>query len=399
MQQREHWSGSLGFVLAAAGSAIGLGNIWMFPYVAGTNGGGAFVLVYFLCVLLIGVPIMLCELVVGRATQQSPVGAFQKLHQHGRRSSNVVAFLLAAIAIILATFQSYAAAVVVGIVSLLSLLFGWGVVGIIGVFSGFIILAFYGVVGGWTIAYTGLALAGKLNFTTPEEADAVFRSVTSTPKTAVSCQLLFMAICAASIWGGVRRGIERWAKVLMPLLFLLILVLILRSLTLPRALEGVTFFLSPDFSKLTMNGVLQALGTAFFSLSLGMGVMVTYGSYLDTKRNIVGCTLTIVGLDLLIAMMAGLAIFPAVFSMGFPPASGTGLAFKILPTAFYAIFGGQGFLWTAAFFGILLIAAATSGMSILEVIAAFLSTSVVFRGGGRFLSVRCCVVRLAFCAP
>ncbi|MGL4943567.1 MAG: sodium-dependent transporter [Thermoguttaceae bacterium] len=371
MEQREHWSGSLGFILAAAGSAIGLGNIWMFPYVAGTNGGGAFVLVYLMCVLLIGMPIMLCEIVIGRATQQSPVGAFQQLHVHGRRASNFVAILLAVVAVMLVMFQCYAVAVLVGIASVLSFIFGWGIVGIIGVVSGTVILSFYGVVGGWTIAYIAQAIAGKLSFTTPDEAKTIFDSVTLNVYTAVGCQLLFMTLCAAAIIGGIRRGIERWSKILMPILFVLIIVLILRSLTLPGAAEGVKFFLSPDISKLTMGAVLQAMGTAFFSLSLGMGVMVTYGSYLDRNRNIVSSVMAIVGLDTLIALMAGLAIFPAVFSMGFAPDGGTGLAFQILPAAFNAIFGGNGWLWSGLFFCVLFIAALTSGISILEVVASF----------------------------
>lgn len=370
-QQREHWGSSLGFILAAAGSAIGLGNIWMFPYVAGTNGGGAFVLVYLLCILFIGIPIMLCEIVIGRSTQQSPVGAFQQLHTHTSRSANFVAMFFALTAIILAGFQSYAPAAIVALVSLLSLIFGWGVVGIIGVISGFVVMSFYGVVGGWTIAYTAHALAGKLAFTTPEAANAVFDAVTLNVYTAVGCQLLFMTLCAVAIIGGIRNGIERWSKILMPLLFVLILILILRSLTLPGAAEGVKFFLSPDLSKLTASAVLQALGTAFFSLSLGMGVMVTYGSYLDKERNLLSSVLAIVGLDVLIALMAGLAIFPAVFSMGFSPDGGTGLAFKILPAAFCAIFAEQGWIWSSVFFSVLFIAALTSGISILEVVAAF----------------------------
>lgn len=364
---REHWGGNIGFVLAAAGSAIGLGNIWKFPYITGENGGGAFVLVYLACILLIGLPIMICEITLGRYAQKDPVGAFLKVAPNPTgttRSAGVVFLLLAAG---LLCFGKFGLAGVFTLIALLIFRYGWGTLGFLCVFTPFIILSYYGTVGGWTIAYFFKGIFQGLNFTEPAAAEATFMSFANNPYWAVFYQLFFVGLCGLVVWFGIRNGIELASKFLLPLLFLLLIILIMRSLTLPGAAAGVRFLLSPDFSKLSGEGVLIALGHAFFSLSLGMGAMLTYGSYLDQNKNIFANSLTIVALDTMVALMAGLAIFPAVFAMGLDPQAGPGLVFQIMPMTFNAIGDHFGWFWSSIFFLLLAIAALTSGISMVEV--------------------------------
>lgn len=368
-EKREHWSSSLGFVLAAAGSAIGLGNIWKFPYIAGENGGGAFVMVYLLSIMVIGLPVMLCEITIGRKTQKNPVGAYKMLYKGNSHTANMIGFGLVFTAIALIFFNQIGWSIIFLGVGLLILKFGWTVAGMLGVFSGFVILSYYSVVGGWTLGYIFKSFTGQLNFTEVAQAKESFGSFISSPWLMISLHLAFMVICAVILIRGVRKGIELWSKILMPVLFVLLLVLILRSITLPNAINGVSFFLSPDFSKLSGEGVLTALGHAFFTLSLGMGAMITYGSYISREENIFTSTLSIVALDTLIAILAGLAIFPAVFAQGFSPTEGPGLVFNVLPTVFNSI--PFGWLWAGLFFLALSIAAITSGMSLLEVVVAY----------------------------
>jgi len=369
VERREHWASGLGFVLAAAGSAIGLGNIWKFPYITGENGGGAFVLVYLVCIAVIGLPVMLCEITIGRHTQRNPVGAFQRISPRSSTFAHVLGAGMVLTALFLLAFQRFGWAAVAALIGLAIFRYGWVTVGALGVLAGFTILSFYSVVAGWTIGYMVKAAFGLLDFASSNEAGGYFAQFVSDPMWSVGCHFVFILLCVAIVYKGVQSGIERWSKILMPILFLLLIVLIIRSVTLPGAVAGVRFFLSPDFSKLTGEGVLIALGHAFFSLSLGMGAMITYGSYVGKNENIFLSSLTVTILDTLVAMMAGLAIFPAVFAMGFQPEAGPGLLFKVLPLVFHKMAWGP--FWATLFFLLVVIAALTSGISLLEVVTAY----------------------------
>ncbi len=368
---REHWSGSLGFVLAAAGSAIGLGNIWKFPYIAGQNGGGAFVMIYLVCIFAIGLPVMLCEITLGRNTQKNPVGAFKTLQPKTSMVAHFIGFVMLMIGVGLLFFKAWGFACLFSLMGILIFIFGWIVAGFAGVLAGFVILSFYSVVGGWTIGYIINALCGALALETTKETKNAFISFTFDCKLMITLHISFMIICAAIILKGVQKGIERWSKILMPILFFLLLILIMRGVTLDTQNAGVKFFLSPDFSKLTGESILIALGHAFFTLSLGMGAMITYGSYISKNQNLFISSLSIVALDTLIAIMGGLAIFPAVFAMNFKPDLGPGLVFIVLPAVFNGM-GSMGWVWAALFFLLLLIAAVTSGISLLEVVVAYM---------------------------
>ena len=331
-QKREHWASHLGFILASAGSAVGLGNIWRFPYITGENGGGAFVLVYLACVCVVGIPVMVCEFAMGRKTEKDPVGAFSALSGGSPL---------------------------------------WKSVGFMGVIAAFVILSYYSVVAGWTLAYILKAAAGQFaQFADPDSAWRNFLAFAAHPFWPIAFHGLFVALCIWIVHSGVRDGIENWCDKLMPALFLILAVIIVRSLTLPGAGKGVSFFLQPDFAKLTPQAFLIALGHAFFSLSVGMGAMITYGSYVDKSENLWKSTLIVAGLDTGTAFLAGLAIFPAVFAMGFDPAAGPGLVFKVLPAVFSKMPGGS-VLWGSLFFILLAIAALTSGVSLLEVVTAY----------------------------
>lgn len=366
---REHWSGQLGFVLAAAGSAIGLGNIWKFPYITGENGGGAFVLIYLICILLIGMPVMLCEIILGRHTQKNPVGAFKMLSPKSSVTAHLIGVVLFTCGVALISFETYGWGLIFLAVAILIFKYGWIMPGIMGVFSGFIILSYYSVVGGWTISYFFNAAAGKLVFQNAQQAAGCFDSLKGNPWLCVAFHIAFMAITCLIIYSGVRKGIERWSRILMPALFIILIALILRGITLPNALDGVDFFLRPDFSKIKPKSVLTALGHAFFTLSLGMGAIITYGSYVSKNENLFKASLSIVGLDTLAAIMAGLAIFPVAYAVKINPECGPGLVFQTLPLVFSQI--PLGIFWCAVFFILLFIAALTSAMSLLEVVVSF----------------------------
>lgn len=370
--KREHFASSIGFVLAMVGSAVGLGNVWRFPYITGVNGGGAFVLIYLICIFLVGIPIMYCEMAIGRKTQKNPYGAFAQL-ECGHRS--ILLYALAILLFITSVLLLISGKVAFGILAMaLSFLFWWKgfkLVGFLQVLSSAVILSYYSVVGGWSLAYIYKAFAGQLHYTTKEAAGAVFGAFITNPYAAVGCQLLFMILCVLILVGGVKNGIERWAKILMPSLFVLLIVLIVRNLMLEGAGKGVRFFLYPDFSKLSREGVLDALGHSFYTLSLAMGIIITFGSYLSQKQNLFKASFQIVIFDTAASIMAGLAIFPAVFAMGFNEAQGPSLIFEILPAAFSRIPGGA--VWCGVFFMMLSIAAVTSGISLLEITVAFLN--------------------------
>ena len=324
---RGHWGSRLGFILAAAGSAIGLGNIWGFPTRVGQGGGAAFVLVYLICIFAICTPILIAEIVLGRGAGLSPVAAFQKL-----RPGTPFRFVAA-----------------------------------IGVASGVGILSFYAVIGGWTLAYVVLAVMGRLS-SDADQMGGMFNNLASRGGLNIVLTFLFIGLAAWSNVGGVRRGIERASKILMPALLALLALLCVRALTLPGASEGIAYYLKPDVSKALDPSVFSAaLGQAFFSLSLGNGLMLTYGSYLSRKESIGRVALWVVALDTLIALVAGLIVFPAGFSIaGFDPgSSGPGLLFTVLPRLFATLPAGN--LFGAAFFVLLVLASLTSAISMLEI--------------------------------
>jgi len=369
LEKREHWSSSLGFVFAAAGSAIGLGNIWKFPYIAGQNGGGAFVLVYLACIVLVGMPVMLCEMTLGRATQKNPVGAFKALSPKSSHLANLTGVSLIFAGLALLCFKQFGWSAVVCSSGLLVMFFGWTIVGILCIITPFAILSYYSVVGGWTIAYVYKSFAQELNVSTVAAAGSIFDAFIRNTAAMIALYITFVLLCALIVWGGIKKGIERWSKILMPLLFILLIVIMLRGLSLPGAKAGVAFFLKPDFAKLSAEGVLEALGHAFFTLSLGMGAVITYSSYISREQNIFLSALAVVFLDTLVAILAGLAIFSSVFAMGFDPTAGPSLVFKVLPAVFNAM--PTGWLWAGLFFLLLCVAALTSGVSLLEVAVSY----------------------------
>jgi neurotransmitter:Na+ symporter, NSS family len=316
---RAHWGSKLGFVLAAAGSAIGLGNIWRFPYVTNENGGGIFVLLYLLAIVLLGLPVMLAELTIGRHTQKNPVGAFGAIAP------------------------------------------GWKFVGYIGVFTGVAILSYYGVVAGWTVGYVIKSATGNLD---PDGFDAFIGN----PVLQLGYLVAFVLATMAVVAFGVKKGIERMAQILMPLLLLLMFGLVIRALTLPTAASGLRFYLYPNFDAISPRTVVYAIGQAFFSLSLGMGAMITYGSYINPKDNLASSAVAVVSFDTLIALLAGFLIFP-VIGHGLDKGGPT-LVFVTMIEQFNAMAGGR---WVALLFFVLLaIAALTSTVSLLEVATAYL---------------------------
>ena len=314
--------------MAATGSAVGLGNIWKFPYMAGDNGGAAFLIIYLVLVFTVGLSVMLCEFVIGRASMRNPVGAYAAL-----KGGN------------------------------------WKIVGFLGVGAGFIILSFYSVVAGWAIAYIFKAASGLMATTDPAALGNIFTSFSSDPWEPLLYHALFMTLTIVIIIGGVNGGIERTARILMPLLFLLLIVLAVRALTLPGAMAGLKFYLAPDFSKVTGETINGALSQAFFSLSLGMGAMITYASYLSRSVNLVKSTMLVTLCDTGVAFLAGLVILPAVFAFSFDPSAGPGLVFITLPAVFAQM--PLGIVFAVLFFFLLTIAALTSAVSLLEVVVAY----------------------------
>ncbi|MBO7434935.1 sodium-dependent transporter [bacterium] len=368
-EKKEHWGSSFGFIMAMAGSAVGLGNIWRFSFITGQNGGSAFLLVYLGCVFLVGIPIMLCELTMGRAAQSNPVRTFHILGPSKSRLSNFLGFVLLLCALASLSFSHFFFAALFAIVGASFLRFGWVTLGVLyGAVTPLFILAYYGVVGGWTLIYVCKSFLGQLNVQTVEEASAIMTPIIMAPKGSWTIPLLatlfFMLTTSVIIWIGVQKGIERFSKIFMPMLALLLIVLIFRGLSLPNATKGLKFLFVPDFSQLSGRSVLAALGHAFYSLSLGMGITITYGAYLKPDNNLPRSTVTVALLDTLVSVMAGLAIFPVVFAMGFAPDSGPSLIFKVLPLAFQKL--PLSTVWNVIFFLAVLIAALTSAVSLLE---------------------------------
>jgi NSS family neurotransmitter:Na+ symporter len=322
------WSSRWAFILAATGSAVGLGNIWKFPYIAGENGGGAFVLVYLLCIALIGIPIMMAEIMLGRRGRQSPINTMRTLAIESGHDP------------------------------------AWKLLGFMGVLAGFLILSYYSVIAGWSLEYLLKAASGNFSGQTPDGIKSQFSEFINDPKSLTLWHTIFMVMTFLIVARGVKSGLENAVKFLMPALFVLLLVLVGYAMSTDSFAAGIDFLFNPDFRALSGGAVLTAMGHAFFTLSLGMGAIMVYGSYLSKHTSIARTTITIAFADTLVAILAGLAIFPLVFANGLEAGSGPGLVFITLPLAFGKMPFGDffGFL----FFLLLTFAAWSSAISLLE---------------------------------
>ncbi len=328
---RASWGSRLGFILAVAGSAIGLANIWRFPYIVGKHGGAAFIAVYLLCLVLMGFPVFISELLIGRTTQTSPVGAFRKL---GRNKL-------------------------------------WSAAGALTVLTGFIVSSFYSAVAGWILGYLVEALLGNItSFDHSNQAVLHYANLISNPIWSVAFHFLFLLACTAVLYLGVREGIERGNKFMMPLLFAVLIALVVRGLWMPNAAKAMSFLFTPDWSLLTPTAIIIAMGQAFFTLSLGQGTLVTYGSYLRTDENLLKSSFPAVLMDTAVSILSAIAVFTIVFSVGMEPNSGPGLIFHTLPIAFSQISGG--YFLAILFFLLVILAALTSEISAMEPTIAYL---------------------------
>jgi len=354
--KRSGFGSKLGMVLATAGSAVGLGNVWRFPYVTGQNGGAAFIIIYIVCILLMAIPVMLCEMMIGRHGQSNAARAYGKVSGSKR----------------------------------------WRWVGYLGVFTGTLIVGYYSVVSGWTLQYTLSSLLNDLHGT-PEYFKDFFNSFIASPTKIVGWTLLLILITHLVIIRGVEGGIEKAAKVMMPVLFVLLVVLVVCSVMLPGAGKGLEFLFRPDFSKVTGETFLEAMGQAFFSLSIGMGALCTYASYFQRDTHLVRTTVQIAGIDTGVAIMSGLIIFPAAMSVGIQPDSGPSLVFVTLPNVIEQAFASVpaiGYIVSVAFYLLLFIAALTSNISVHEVGTSFVSEefNMSRRNAARVVSLICVVV-------
>ncbi len=329
-QSRDGFTGKFGIIAAAAGSAVGLGNIWRFPYITGENGGGAFLLVYLFFVFGIGIPVMLSEFVIGRRSQSNALGSFRKLSPGSP----------------------------------------WWLIGLMGIIAAFVILSFYSTVAGWTLEYIVQALQNGFSRKSIEQLNQDFAMFTSESFKPLMWQIVFMIITAGVVFAGVQKGIEKYTKILMPLLLVLIIFVCIRSLTLPGSEAGLRFLFDPHFEKLSLRSILMALGQAAFSLSIGMGALITYGSYIRKDTPLFSTSVWVASSDTLIAVLSGVMVFPALFALGESPVGGPGLVFVTLPKIFQSMPGGYAF--GIVFFFLLAIAALTSTISVLEVVVAYL---------------------------
>ena len=325
------WIGKWTFILAATGSAVGLGNIWGFPYKAGTNGGGAFVLIYLGCILIIGLPIMISEIIIGRRAGNSPINAMKKIAIESNRSSI------------------------------------WQLVGWSGIFAGILILSFYSVIAGICLNYIFIAFTSNGLIRSPDQ----FSSVISSPINLIAWHTIFIVLTALIVSAGVKDGIGRMVKILMPMLGFLMIFMVVYSMINGNFSQAMSFLFAPDFSNVTSDTLLQAMGQAFFSLSLGMGSIMAYGAYMPKNQNVVNSSFTVASLDTLIAILAGLAIFPIIFAFNLEPNSGPGLVFVSMLSAFNQMQFGQ--LIGPLFFILLSVAALSSSISLLEPGVAYLS--------------------------
>jgi NSS family neurotransmitter:Na+ symporter len=329
-----HWSSRMAFILAVTGSAVGLGNIWKFPYIAGENGGGAFVLVYLLCVVLVGMPVMMSEILIGRRGRRNPVATMKLLGEEEGSSRN------------------------------------WQLIGAMGVLAGIFILSYYSVVAGWTLAYVVKSASGVFAGASPTEVANQFNAYTGSWSLVALSHTVFMALTVFVVARGVERGLEQAVRFMVPALLLLMIVLLGYSISSGYFGQGLAFMFTPDFSKLSWDSVLAAMGQAFFTLSIGMGAIMAYGAYLPEETSITGASGAVVVADTCIAMLAGLVIFPLVFANGLDPADGPGLVFDTLPLAFGQMAGGVFF--STIFFVLLSFAAWTSAIGLMEPAVAWL---------------------------
>ena len=329
MSKREGFGSELGVLLAAVGSAVGLGNIWKFTYIVGEYGGAAFILLYLLCVAIIGIPVLLVEFALGRRAGTNAVGVFRMKKTK----------------------------------------FPWQLGGYLAVATSFIILSFYAIIAGWLVSYVGRSLTGHLFAKGHMPYAEYFETLSSSTVEPLIGTIIVLLITAVVCFAGVKEGIEKYTKILMPILFGLLAILMVRSLSLPGSWAGMEFMFKPDFSKITSKAVLEALGHSFYSLSLGMGIILTYGSYIDKKQNLGKLTVQIALADTIIALMSGIVIFPAVFAFNMEPNAGPGLIFITLPVVFEQMPFGN--IVSVLFFVLIAIAAITSTISLMEVSIAF----------------------------
>ncbi|MBO6082551.1 MAG: sodium-dependent transporter [Bacteroidales bacterium] len=362
MENRENFGSRYAVIMAMAGSAIGLGNIWRFPYMVGQGGGSAFIIVYLVSTLLISLPIFLAEAVIGRKTHKGTFGAMQELAPGTP----------------------------------------WRWMGLLTVFSPLIILSYYSVVGGWSVEFLLKSLTFSFSHGEETEVMSFFGNFISSPWGPLACHTAFLGICALIVVAGVKKGIEKFSTWTMPLLLVLILFIMVYALTLPGSGAGVTYLVKPDFSKLTAGAIASAMGQSFFSLSLGVGTILTYASYVHKDEHLLFTGLGTAGFDLLFALIAGFAVMPAVFAAGIEPAAGPGLVFETLPYIFVKM--GAGTPWLSGlvsilFFLTILVAAVSSAISMLEVGVAYLVEEKHFtRGKAVTLLFVCCWLLGALCS-
>lgn len=329
MAQREHWGSKIGFILATAGSAIGLGSLWRFPYITGKNGGGAFVLLYILFTITIAIPVFIAELAMGRKSQKSAVLAYTKLSNNSEK---------------------------------------WRLVGWFNILTSFLILSYYSVISGWTVNYTLMSLMQFTQGKSPDEIRNIFTILYKSADINIFWHFIFMLLTVGVVFGGIRKGIEYWSKILTPSLLVILVALFIYSTTLPGFAEAAKFILYPDFSKLTATGVLEALGMAFFTLSVGIGIVLTYGSYLTSEDNLPSTGLIIGSISVLVSLLAALMIFPVIYTFGLEPEMGTGLVFQTLPVLFNQLPGTL--VLSTVFFVLFVFTTLTSAISLMEVLVA-----------------------------
>lgn len=349
---RPTWGSRLGFVFAVAGSAVGLANIWRFPYIVGQHGGSAFIIVYLICLLLIGFPVFMSEMLIGRTAQTSPSGAFRLLGGHAL----------------------------------------WSWAGKLTIITGFIVSSFYSAVAGWVLGYLFEAIQGNISsFSSTEQVAAHHLSLMNNPLWGLGFHFCFIAICIGILYLGVRNGIEKGSKIMMPLLFIVLLFLVINGLLMPKATLGLEFLLKPNWSLITPTAILIALGQSFFTLSIGQGTLVTYGSYLKPDDNLVKSCYPVIIMDTLVSLLSAIAVFTIVFAVDLQPDQGPGLIFHTLPWVFSHVPGGH-FL-AIMFFLLVVLAATTSEISAMEPTIAYLvdewgwkrKKAVLICGGGAFL--------------
>ncbi len=354
---RAQFSTRLGVIATTVGSAVGLGNIWRFPYEAGTHGGGVFLITYLCFIFAFGIPILCAEFMIGRGTHSNIFGAFRQLRSSGK----------------------------------------WHWVGYIGIVASIMILSFYSVVAGWTLEYLYQSITGALNLNSQEAYHAQFQQFSTHPWRPLLWTILFLIVNFVIVIRGVQKGIERMSNIMMPILFLILIIFCVNSLLMPGAKDGLEFLFSPDFSKIDSSVMVSAMGQAFFSLSLGLGTMMTYASYFSKETHIVKSATITACLDTTVAILSGVIIFPAVFTFGVSPTQGPALVFEVLPNIFNQLPGGS--LWSILFFFLLFIASLSSTISMSEVsIAYFTEEKKMSRNKATILNTAIALIFGTLCA-